>query len=273
MHSLAALAYALLAVAIARPLSRQAAIRMGWAGRIGLLAALTLHGLGLATSILHDTHLSLGWALALSVAVWLGMIVFWLESLAIRIDGLLLLLLPAAALISALAAIFPSGHPVANAGSGWLRLHLLIALMAYGLTTVSALQSLLMAALDRHLHRPVEQVEKRGWLSRALDAMPPLLTQEHLLFRLIGVSFFALTLTVISGAIVSMQLVGQVFPLDHKTVFTLLSWLTFAWLLLGRYAWGWRGRRALRWTLAGFGFLILAYSGSHFVLDIILNRG
>ncbi len=273
MHSLAALAYALLAVVLARPLSRQAGIRMGWAGRAGLLVALALHGLGLGDAILHGTHLYLGWALALSVAVWLGMIVFWLESLAIRIDGLLLLLLPAATLISALAALFPSGHLVANAGSGWLRLHLLIALMAYGLTTVSALQSLLMAALDRHLHRPVEQVEKRGWLSRALDAMPPLLTQEHLLFRLIGISFFALTLTVISGAMVSLQLVGQVFPLDHKTVFTLLSWLTFAWLLVGRHAWGWRGRRALRWTLVGFGFLILAYSGSHFVLDVILNRG
>lgn len=272
LHSLAALAYALLAAVLLRPLSRQTLTHIGWAGRTCLLVALILHGLGLAESVLDGTHLYLGWALALSVAVWLGMIVFWLESLAMRIDGLLILLLPVAALVTALAALFPSSQLVANASNGWLRLHLLIALMAYGLTTVSALQSLLMAALDNYLHRPVEQAEKRNWLSRALDAMPPLLTQEHLLFRLIGISFFALTLTVASGAIVSLQLVGQVFPLDHKTVFTLLSWLTFACLLLGRHAWGWRGRRALRWTLLGFAFLILAYSGSHFVLDVILNR-
>ncbi|MCB5364923.1 cytochrome c biogenesis protein CcsA [Pusillimonas sp. CC-YST705] len=273
LHSLAALAYSLMAAVFIRPLSRQTSNRLGWAGRIGLLLALALHGMGLAESIMQGPNLYLGWALALSVAVWLGMIVFWLESLALRIDSLLILLLPAAALICALAAIFPNAHLVTNTGSGWLRLHLLIALMAYGLTTVSALQALLMAALDNYLHRPVEQAEKRGWISRALDAMPPLLTQEHLLFRLIGISFFALTLTVVSGAIVSLQLVGKIFPLDHKTVFTLLSWLTFAWLLLGRYAWGWRGRRALRWTLLGFALLILAYSGSHFVLDVILNRG
>lgn len=273
MHSLAALAYALIAIVFVRPLSLQTHTRLGWMGRTGLLLALALHGLGLAEAIMQGTHLYLGWALALSVAVWLGMIVFWLESLALRIDGLLILLLPAAALICALTALFPNSHLVTNTGSGWLRLHLLIALMAYGLTTVSALQALLMAALDNYLHRPVQHAEKRGWLSRALDAMPPLLTQEHLLFRLIGISFFALTLTVVSGAIVSNQLVGQVFPLDHKTIFTLLSWLTFAWLLLGRHAWGWRGRRALRWTLLGFALLILAYSGSHFVLDVILNRG
>ena len=272
MHYLAALAYAMLAVLVARPLSRQTTINVGWPGRIGLLLALGLHGAGLASAILHNTHLYLGWALALSVAVWLGMIVFWLESLVIRIDGLLVLLLPAATFVSALAAVFPSGHVVDHTGSNWLRLHLLIALIGYGLTTVTAIQSLLMAALDHHLHRPVERAESRNWLSRALDAMPPLLTQEHLLFRLIGISFFALTLTVISGSIVTMEFVGQIFRLDHKTVFTLLSWLTFAWLLLGRYAWGWRGRRALRWTLAGFAFLLLAYSGSHFVLDIILNR-
>src|SRR3546814_3472484 len=69
-----------------------------------------------------------------------------------------------------------------------------------------------------------------------------------------------------------MQLTGKVLPFDHKTVFMLLSWLTFGVLLLGRHIRGWRGRVALRWTLTGFAFLILAYTGSRFVLEVILHR-
>jgi len=295
LHALAALTYVLLLTVmlavLLRPLAAADAssstssssnpsspttptAHLGWPGRSALLLGLLLHALGLVQAIIHGSQLYLGWSLALSVAVCLGMMVFWLESLVMRIDGLLVLLLPVAALITAQTALFPGNRLIANASNGWLRLHLLIALIAYGLTTVSALQALLMAALDNALHRP-PQAQMHGWrgiIHRVLDAMPPLLTQEHLLFRLIAISFFALTLTVLSGVQVSLQLLGQVFALDHKTVFSLLSWLTFACLLLGRYAWGWRGRRALRGTLLGFAFLILAYSGTHFVLDVILRR-
>ncbi|MEO6984318.1 MAG: cytochrome c biogenesis protein CcsA [Paralcaligenes sp.] len=273
-HSLAALAYAILAVSLWRPLIRGGAqAYAGKVGRICLLSAIILHGIGLQQSILLPHSLHLGWALGLSAAIWLGMIIFWLESLVLRIDGLLLILLPAVTVVAIVAALFPQGHDVAHANNDWLRVHLLIALTAYGLITVAALQAMLMAALDRQLHRPVEQVANRNFISRALDSMPPLLVQEHLLFRLIWIGFFVLTLAVISGAMVSMGLTGKPFPLDHKTVFTLLSWLTFGGLLLGRYARGWRGRIALRWTLVGFAFLLLAYTGSRFVLDVILQRG
>ncbi|NLJ63301.1 MAG: cytochrome c biogenesis protein CcsA, partial [Alcaligenaceae bacterium] len=108
---------------------------------------------------------------------------------------------------------------------------------------------------------------------RALDSMPPLMVQEDLLFRLIRIAFFVLTLTVITGMVVSLRLANQLIPLDHKTLFTLLSWVTFGGLLIGRQLRGWRGRIALRWTLVGFSFLLLAYTGSRFVLDVILQRG
>ena len=35
---------------------------------------------------------------------------------------------------------------------------------------------------------------------------------------------------------------------------------------------GWRGRVAMRWTLAGFLSLVLAYIGSKFVLEVLLQR-
>jgi ABC-type uncharacterized transport system permease subunit len=71
----------------------------------------------------------------------------------------------------------------------------------------------------------------------------------------------------------SETLFGRAFRFDHKTLFAVLSWLTFAVLLGGRTLRGWRGRTALRWTLFGFALLMLAYVGSRFVLEVILGRG
>src|SRR5699024_12697590 len=49
--------------------------------------------------------------------------------------------------------------------------------------------------------------------------------------------------------------------------------LTFGALLAGRHIWGWRGHKALRWTAVGFALLILSYSGTRSVLDVLLHRG
>ncbi|MFT0533597.1 inner membrane protein YpjD [Castellaniella hirudinis] len=273
-HLLAALAYAMLGLALWRPIARAQALHpSGMIGRGCLLGAIALQGIGLASAVIVPSGLTLGWALALSTAMWLGMIVFWVENFLLRLDSLLLVLLPAAAVISLLAGIFPQGHLVPHANSDALRIHLLIAMMAYGLMTVAALHAMLMTVLDRHLHRPIETEAQQSLLGRAMDAMPPLLTLEQLLFRLIGIGFVILTLTVATGIHVSLHLGGRALPMDHKTVFTLLSWGTFGVLLAGRRIQGWRGRIALRWTLAGFAFLLLSYSGSRFVLEVILQRG
>ena len=65
---------------------------------------------------------------------------------------------------------------------------------------------------------------------------------------------------------------GMVWRMNHKSVFSVLSWLTFAALLLGRLRYGWRGRRAVRVLYAGAGLLFLAYVGSRFVMEVVLGR-
>lgn len=272
-HGAAAVAYALLAILLWVRLARGASIERSSNRSRGIfLVALVLHGIGLKLSMLPGGALFVGWALALSAAIWLGLLVFWLESLVVRIDGLQLFLLPAATLATALAAIWPQGMTVVHGESAMLRTHLIIALAAYGLMTVGAMQALLMALLERRLHRPLESAAERTIFGRVLDSQPPLLVQERLLFRVIAVGFIALTLAVGSGSVTSLVLTGDVLPFDHKTVFTLLSWLTFGGLLVGRSVRGWRGQVALRWTLTGFAFLLLAYTGTRFVLEVILHR-
>jgi len=46
----------------------------------------------------------------------------------------------------------------------------------------------------------------------------------------------------------------------------------FGAVLLGRHFYGWRGKVALRWVLASFVALLLAYVGSRFVLEVVLHR-
>jgi ABC-type uncharacterized transport system permease subunit len=122
-----------------------------------------------------------------------------------------------------------------------------------------------MAVVERSLHR--------GRISPLLAGLPPLLTMEALLFRLIHVAFVLLTLTLVSGIFFSESLFGKALSFNHKTLFAIISWVIFAALLIGRHLRGWRGRLALRWTLSGFAALLLAYIGSRFVLEVILGRG
>ena len=90
------------------------------------------------------------------------------------------------------------------------------------------------------------------------------------MFRLIGAGFVLLTLALLTGFIFVTNLFEQ--HLIHKTVLSLIAWVLFGILLIGRTRYGWRGRGAVRWTLWGFGVLILAYFGSKFVLETVLGR-
>jgi ABC-type uncharacterized transport system permease subunit len=95
----------------------------------------------------------------------------------------------------------------------------------------------------------------------------PLLRLERLTFRFVGAGFAVLTAALVLG-----WWNAQPWRWDHKTVFSMLGWLVFAALLAGRRAFGWRGRRATRWVYAGVGLLLLAYVGSRFVIEVVLQR-
>ena len=103
----------------------------------------------------------------------------------------------------------------------------------------------------------------------------PLLTLERLTFRFVQAGFVLLTATLAAGWLFGESLygvAGAAWQWNHKTVFSLLSWLTFAVLLLGRARFGWRGRKAVRVLYAGTALLLLAYVGSRFVLEVIIGR-
>ncbi|HAJ12158.1 MAG TPA: cytochrome C assembly protein, partial [Comamonadaceae bacterium] len=104
------------------------------------------------------------------------------------------------------------------------------------------------------------------------DTTMPLLTLERLTFRFVTAGFVLLTATLLAGGWFSESL-NERWVWNHKTIFSVLSWLTVGILLLGRWRLGWRGRTAIRTLYLGAGFLLLGYVGSRFVLEVILHRG
>lgn len=232
--------------------------------RLTLLGALLIHAITLRLQIIDGASLRFGFAIALSVILWLAIALYWVESFYARMEGLQILGLPLAAVCVMIPAILPEQHVLTNIDTPAFRLHFLAAMAAYSLFTLAALHAALMALAEKNLHR--------GRLSPLLSGLPPLLTMEALLFRLIHVAFVLLSLTVASGLFFSEELFGKALTWNHKTIFGVLSWLIFAGLLMGRHFRGWRGKQALRWTLAGFFALLLAYVGTRFVLEILLSR-
>ena len=229
-----------------------------------------LHGGALWTDMLATGTMRIGFALMLSAALWISVAAYWVENRKLALDGLRRLVMPCAAAVAVLPVLFPGSlmkFASMAPAFGW---HVAIAILAYSTLTIAAFHAVLMALQEARLHT---RTAGGGWLGNALDQLPALLTMEKLLFRVIWIGFILLSLTVLSGVVFSEQLFGRALRLDHKSVFALLSWLLFAALLAGRRYQGWRGKTALRFTLAGFATLALAYVGSRFVLEVVLHRG
>ena len=234
------------------------------AGQALLVAALVVHAVAIAFAIVRDDGLDLSFANALSLVAGLAVLVAWLIGVLNALPGVAAVVLPVAALCALFPSATTSSHRVAFAAEPWAAIHVSVALVAYALFVVVALQALVMTGLEKRLHRGLPDVSEQR--------SPPLITLERYMFRLLGVGFVLLTFTLVSGILFSEQIFGKAVPLTHKNVFSVAGWLAFAVLLFGRWRYGWRGRTALKWILGATVLLVLGYLGSKFVLEVILHR-
>ena len=234
--------------------------------RVGhlILIPLALHGYLLGQDIFSGGDFDLGVLNALSLIVWLTLLVYWVARFFYPIGGFQALMLPLAAVTMLLPELFPSDHPLANTNLFAFRAHITVAMLAYSLFTIAMLHAVLISQVEKRLHHPT--------LPRILRSLPPLLTMETLLFRMVAIGFVLLTLTLVSGVVFSEEIFGKPWQFSHKILFGFISWGVFAVLLWGHHFHGWRGRVAVHWTISGFVFLLLAYLGSKFVLEMLLHR-
>lgn len=232
--------------------------------RLLVVAGLTCHGLVLFSELFGGDGLNIGFSHAVSLIVWLALLAYALIGFDNRLIRIAALALAPLAIVAVLLPLILPGQRIVHYGGMAFKAHVVVALLAYALFTVASIHALLMLFLERRLHA--------GSLPPFFQHMPPLLRLERLLFQLLLVAFALLTATVASGVMFSESLFGRPFQMTHKTVFAIFSWLIFGGLLFGHRQFGWRGRLAIRWTLAGFVLLFLSYVGSKFVLEILLGR-
>lgn len=250
---LAACAYAWPALRVSR---QSASVARAW-----VALAWFLHGAVLTWGLLQ-TPAHFGFAPALSMTAWLIAAVYAIE---IQIYPQLqtrwtLSAVGAAAVL--LASIFP-GSALPQAASIWLPTHLALGVASYGLFGTAVVHAWLMGRSEVRIRRAAET-----------QSGLPLLTLERLTYRLVAAGFALLTATLVMGYLFGDVVygAGHAWRWDHKTVFSVLSWATFAVLLLGRSRFGWRGKRAVAVLYTGSVFLLLAYVGSRFVLEVLLGR-
>lgn len=257
---LAALLYAAASLYQGTRLARQARPDLRLLGTLGVLALLA-HGGALAIQLLPGAGLRLDFFSASSLIAAAVILLTLGACVRIPVANLLVLLFPLGALTVLLAQFAPNGAAPLIDGHPGILAHILLSILAYGVLTIAMFQALLLALQDRRL--------KAKHPSGLIRTFPPLQTMESLLFGFLWAGWALLSLSLLSGWLFFEDLFAQ--HLVHKTVLSCLAWVVFGVLLWGRHQIGWRGYRAIRWTLAGFCLLMLAYFGSKLVREFILQ--
>jgi len=228
---------------------------------LGWLAAI-LHGLALTSGFGTNEGLNLSFLNAMSLVAWVIVAILLLTALAKPVDKLGMVVFPMAAVILLLKLTVPESVHTVKHLSWPMTAHIVVSMLAYSFLNIAAFQAALLAFQDWRLRSHHTDLLVRS--------LPPLQTMESLLFQLIAAGFVFLSASLLTGFIFLEDMFAQ--HLAHKTVLSILAWLLFGVLLIGRARYGWRGTIAIRWTLGGFLSLMLAYFGSKMVLEWVLNR-
>lgn len=221
--------------------------------------ALLLHTYTVYTILHPGNGIQLSFFPVSSLISWLIAGLVLLSSLRKPLQNLFVVVFPLAAICVALASLTPATADAKPYGAG-LIVHILSSITAYSVFAIAAIQAILVSLQDKQLRKH----HTRGIVS----ALPPLQIMEKLLFEMLWTGQALLTLSLVSGVLFVEDIFAQ--HLVHKTVLSIIAWFIYAVILWGRHQRGWRGIAAIRWTLGGFGLLMLAFFGSKLVVELLL---
>ncbi len=216
-------------------------------GLVLLTVALVLRGIQaerLPFSGGYDFALCFAWGI---VAAQLGV------ELAFKRLGLGAVVLPIAVLVFLYGRQYDTSIEVGLADAlknpFWLTVHVITAIVAYGVLAVAA------GTAATHL---VSAKAKPSWLPDAdwLDAAT---------YKVIAFGFPFLTLVIITGAIWAATAWGRPWGWDPKETGSLIAWLCYAVYLHVRLLAGWKGTRTAVFALVGFAGVLFAYVGPNYI--------
>lgn len=224
--------------------------------------AIGLHALYISEPWLLNTGFNFSILSTSSLVSLIVALLLMLAALNKPVEKLGIMVFPVAAGMLGLELLLPEKNRYLQIHDWEIGAHVLTSIIAFSLLNIAAIQAIMLAIQDQQLksHPP----------KRFIQSLPPLQTMEILLFQMLAVGVFFLTISLASGFIFIKDLFAQ--HLVHKTVLSILAWIIFSGLLIGRSRYGWRGKLAIQWTWVGFFLLLLAYFGSKLVLENILGR-
>jgi HemX protein len=222
----------------------------------GLTAgAVLLHGSGLAVFTAQYAELPLvGLAPSLASLAFLIALFVFATTITRELRPVGLILVPLTALLLAIATLLgvaPDGQPLAFRGM-WFSIHVVLAFIGYaGLTTAFA-AGLLYLLQFREL--------KGKRLGRVFRFFPALPTLDRLGRWGLSIGFPALSLALIIAWAWTVRFDYAVTKSHPQVIWGVLTWLTFAVVLLTRGRGGtYSERRFARGSVIGFVFVVVAY--------------
>ena len=226
------------------------------------LLALIFHIAGLHYPLFIGEPLTLNFISLGSYVTWFLSLILFITTLNRKIESLAIPILPLTMLsIFFVITLDTETQSTINMKSG-LGLHILSSLLAYSTLMLASFQALLLAVQNNHLHTRKN--------TNFIRSLPSLENMEHLLFRFIKIGLVLLTIGLLTGFYFLDNLFGS--GIAHKTILSIIAWVVFSILLFGRWKYGWRGKVAVRWTLGGFIVLMLAFFGTKFVQEFLLDN-
>jgi ABC-type uncharacterized transport system permease subunit len=144
-------------------------------------------------------------------------------------------------------------------------IHVIIAILSYSLLTVGAILSIFILLFEKNLTKKEKATED-------FTSSFSLLSMEDILFKIYWLGFILLSITLFSGILFTNEIFGTSILWNHKTIFSLMAWVVYGTMLLGRVKYGWRGKKAVIFSLIAFILLILSYFGTKFVLEFLLKN-
>ena len=269
LHLATTLTYASLSLIIWQQLRSSSAGSPKWAKIKPWINFLTLLPIGLHIALTYHyalgfDGLQLGLGNFTSLIVATSCLIYASHSLWVGENSLPALSLPFGAVASLLPLLDGASIQIPHSELPIFKIHLILSVVAYGLLSVSLIHTLMMSYLETSLHQHK--------FSPLIENLPPLLKLEALLFTIVLLGFLTLSAALVSGIFISLEIQSTILPINHKTIFSIASWLLFASLLIGRHLLGWRGKIARKILVIGFLLLIIAYFGSRFVSEIILHN-
>ena len=225
------------------------------------VVGLAAHTAELTSELLVEGMLQMSLLNSISVCVWMTISVILISSLTKPIHNLFTFFMPAGAIFLLIGVVAPQLASPKTYSAGML-VHIFVSLLAYSVIIIATLQAILVNVQSNHLHR--HELD-----NRLTSILPPLQSMERLMFEWLMIGFILLTASIVTGGLYVENMLAQ--HLAHKTVLTLISWGFFATLIFGHFYLGWRGQYASRLIYLGFGFLLIAFLGSKFVLEYLVK--